>query len=189
MKYIYFPLSDDANRFQFNSFDQSEEDNLLAALSDHLNALNGSSDHRQQQHQSNETIYANSNAIQMKSIGFKRNELNASIPIGRKPALPPKPSTQVETIKKCISAPIKNGFGFQKPKPKLPMKSTKQKDPAEMSLKERLALFEQNKNILIVPKVNDGIVTLPRKISTNSSITDDTKCMSSILFIDLAYRN
>lgn len=64
---------------------------------------------------------------------------NNSVPIGRKPALPPKPPNplRLSLLKpKGYSCITENSNG----------KSSKIKlDPAELSLKERLALFEKNK--------------------------------------------
>lgn len=71
---------------------------------------------------------------------------NNSVPVGRKPALPPKPPNplRLSLLKpkgySCITAKC-NG------------KSTKMKlDPAELSLKERLALFEKSRNAELVPE-------------------------------------
>lgn len=71
---------------------------------------------------------------------------NNSVPIGRKPALPPKPPNplRLSLLKpkgySCVAA-NRNG------------KLAKIKiDPAELSLKERLALFEKNKDAVLVPE-------------------------------------
>lgn len=89
-----------------------------------------------------EMIYANSivingnNDLQYDSHSTK----NSSVPFGRKPALPPKP-------RKCSEANIIKPGGLVNnacaaifDRKLTPI----QKDPAEMSLKERLALFEKN---------------------------------------------
>lgn len=71
---------------------------------------------------------------------------NNSVPVGRKPALPPKPPNplRLSLLKpkgySCITANHNGKLG----KIKI--------DPAELSLKERLALFEKNKNAVIVPE-------------------------------------
>lgn len=97
-----------------------------------------------------ETIYANSNVIQQNEIIVSIN----SVPVGRRPALPPKPpnSLRLSLLKpkgySCIAA---NSNG----------KLAKIKiDPAELSLKERLALFEKNKEaVLVGPKALDNNTT------------------------------
>lgn len=90
-----------------------------------------------------ETIYANSNVIHDEHIDYNPH----TVPVGRKPALPPKPPNplRLSLLKpkgySCIAANSKG-------------KSSKIKlDPAELSLKERLALFEKNKNASLVPEI------------------------------------
>lgn len=93
-----------------------------------------------------ETIYANSNVIHQNEINNEKIVSNNSVPVGRKPALPPKPPNplRLSLLKpkgySCIAA-NRNG---ELAKIKL--------DPAELSLKERLALFEKNKDAVLVPE-------------------------------------
>lgn len=93
-----------------------------------------------------ETIYANSNVLhQNKTIAC-----NNSVPVGRKPALPPKPPNplRLSLVKpkgySCVAANSNGKLG------KIKM------DPAELSLKERLALFEKNKDAVLVPEALDN---------------------------------
>lgn len=92
-----------------------------------------------------EIIYVNCNELQPNEIYSTGS--NNSVPVGRKPALPPKPPNPlrlslVKTMRNS-SITIANN-----------KKSTTQnkKDPAELSLRERLALFEKNKSSVLVPK-------------------------------------
>lgn len=74
------------------------------------------------------------------------NSNNIAVPSGRKPALPPKPPNPLR-------------LSLVKPKGYACMAITNKKsppgkkDPAEMSLKERLALFEKNKSAIGSPKM------------------------------------
>lgn len=102
------------------------------------------------QNESNEpskcdTIYANvfhQNEIKNEHI----NVSNHSVPVGRKPALPPKPpnALRLSLLKpKGYSCITENRNG----------KTSKIRiDPAELSMKERLALFEKHKDSVLVPE-------------------------------------
>lgn len=91
-------------------------------------------------HMETEMIYANGNVIkrsEMESISSKVK--NISVPLGRKPALPPKPPNRLQLTNMKPKGFVHNAcvaiFDRKSPQSK--------KDPAEMSLKERLALFEE----------------------------------------------
>lgn len=83
-------------------------------------------------HMETEMIYANSNVIGCSEVdSVYRKVKNISVPSGRKPALPPKPPKRLGFVHNaCVAI-------FDRKSPQ------NRKDPAEMSLKERLALFEE----------------------------------------------
>lgn len=96
-----------------------------------------------------ETIYANSNVIKhIESENVTSVLKNASVPIGRKPALPPKPQKLELNVSSIQLVKCAASCG---------QKSSDKKDPAEMSLKERLALFEKNKGIALIPMAPLGM--------------------------------
>lgn len=105
-----------------------------------------------------ETIYANSNVIKQNET-YENGTHDTSVPSGRKPALPPKPPNPLR-----LSLVKPKGYAcmaiINKKSP--PGK----KDPAEMSLKERLALFEKNKGAIVVPKSSLGL-SVPAKQTLN----------------------
>lgn len=121
-----------------------------------------------------ETIYANSNVAQRNDgDGLLENALNNNaVPSGRKPALPPKPSSQVQT-----TSSIKNkGFlQFGRAAVLVEKNSTPNKrDPAEMSLKERLALFEKNKGTALIPKAALGMSVSKKQILIDKKCNGDS---------------
>lgn len=124
-----------------------------------------------------EIIYANSNVIKSNGNGgLTENTLNSSaIPLGRKPALPPKPSNRLGTTSLSILRPkelvqsARAAFFERSPLLKSP---PGKRDPAEMSLKERLALFEKNKGAALVP-----MAALGMSVSTKQ-IRNDAKCVT-----------
>lgn len=75
--------------------------------------------------------------------------------IGKKPALPPKPSTTI--VKQNSFNSIKSNNIMKSPQ-----------DPTEKSVKERMAFF-QNKSIIVAPQTNavGMTTTLQRKIEIN----------------------
>lgn len=113
----------------------------------------------------NTQIYANTNVLTMSDYANS----NCTIPRGRKPALPPKPSSQANTMKRSQSpVPIVTLAQSQHPNGEYSMN----KDPAEMSLKERLALFEQSTQTMMrftaSPKIQapSPPITLPKNPSS-----------------------
>lgn len=87
-----------------------------------------------------EMIYANGNVIRRNEVeSISTKVKNISVPLGRKPALPPKPPKRLELTNMKPKGFVHNAcvaiFDRKSPQNK--------KDPAEMSLKERLALFEE----------------------------------------------
>lgn len=110
-----------------------------------------------------ETIYANSNVIKREpqTICVVKN---CAVPVGRKPALPPKPQKifelNITKSKRFVNNACAAIFDRKSPPSK--------KDPAEMSLKERLALFEKNKGIVCVPKATPGITVSTKKNGTRN---------------------
>lgn len=98
---------------------------------------------------------------------------NNAIPIGRKPALPPKPSNRFGSTSLSILRPkgfvqsARAAFFDRSPLLKSP---PGKRDPAEMTLKERLALFEKNKGSALVPKAALGMSVSAKQIM------NDTKC-------------
>lgn len=105
-----------------------------------------------------ETVYANSNVMNCSKVNSNTSK-SISIPLGRKPALPPKPPKHLELTsikpKGLVHDACASIFDRKSPPNK--------KDPAEMSLKERLALFEKkNRAITLIPKTALGISTIPK---------------------------
>lgn len=93
-----------------------------------------------------EMIYANNSVIKCSRM---ENALrNDSVPSGRKPALPPKPPNKAALFlgkpKGFVQSARAAIFDRKSPQGKV--------DPAEMTLKERLALFEKNKGAALMPK-------------------------------------
>lgn len=95
-----------------------------------------------------EMIYANNSVIKCNK---SKNSLKSdTIPVGRKPALPPKPPNRAVLI---LGKP--KGFVQSARAAIFDRKTLHGRiDPAEMSLKERLALFEKNKGNALVPKAS-----------------------------------
>lgn len=119
-----------------------------------------------------EIIYANSNVIKRnEGDGLVENTLNNNaVPSGRKPALPPKPSSRIGTTSLSILKPkglvqsAKAAFFDKSPLLKSP---PGKRDPAEMSLKERLALFEKNKGSALIPKAPLAMSVSTKKIHSD----------------------
>lgn len=86
-----------------------------------------------------ETIYANSNVIK-RNGNVESAYNNNAIPVGRKPALPPKPSSHAQTNTSKTKQLVQTACAAIVPLLKSPLGK---RDPAEMSLKERLAMFEK----------------------------------------------
>lgn len=99
-------------------------------------------------------VYANSNVMKFSKV-ISNTSKSISIPLGRKPALPPKPPKRLELKnikpKGVVHDACASVFDRKSP-PSI-------KDPAEMSLKERLALFEKK---TLIPKTAQGISTNPK---------------------------
>lgn len=61
----------------------------------------------------------------------------------------------------------------------LPCSAQSQKDPAEMSLKDRLALFERNKGVALIPKASLGMSASSKPIPVaNATVTLSSKYTS-----------
>lgn len=116
-----------------------------------------------------ETIYANSNVIKRnEGDGLLESSLNNNaIPPGRKPALPPKPSSQVQTNTSKAKNFVQSARAAIFVRNPLLRSPPGKKDPAEMSLKERLALFERNKGSALMPKA-----PLAMSVSTKQIMAD-----------------
>lgn len=127
----------------------------------------------------NTQIYVNTNMLGTNDYA----NANCTIPVGRRPALPPKPSSQVHTLKirnrsTTATATATGRQTMPRPNNEYPM----QKDPAEMSLKERLAMFEQSTRtmkadgIVIAPKMQtpSAPMTLPKKQSAHAVRTTES---------------
>lgn len=122
-----------------------------------------------------EIIYANSN-VSNRTEGENTLNNNA-VPSGRKPALPPKPSSRIGTASLSILKPKKGlvqsaraVFFDKNPLLKSP---PGKRDPAEMSLKERLALFEKNKGSALIPKAPLAMSVSRKQIPCDSSSGND----------------
>lgn len=108
--------------------------------------------------------------IQQNEINNENSVSNKPVSIGRKkPALPPKPPNPLRLSLprgySCITANRSN-------------KSKLKIDPVELSLKERLALFEKNKHTILVPNTlgnkKQWKMSIPSKpASTNRKIKDN----------------
>lgn len=119
-----------------------------------------------------ENIYANTQIYANTTMLGTTDYANAdcTIPVGRKPALPPKPSSQANTMKRnrsSITATLTPAERLTISHPN--NGNAALKDPAEMSLKERLALFEQStrtiRPIATATKIHtpSAPTTLPKK--------------------------
>lgn len=110
----------------------------------------------------NTQIYANANTL---AAANDYANANCTIPIGKKPALPPKPSSQANTLKRnrpststtIPATPAMITSIAVAPAMDSINQNSMGKDPAEMSLRERLALFEQS-----TQRISDPIVAEPR---------------------------
>lgn len=110
----------------------------------------------------NTQIYANANTL---AAANDYANANCTIPIGKKPALPPKPSSQANTLKRnrpststtIPATPVMVTSIAVAPAMDSINQNSMGKDPAEMSLRERLALFEQS-----TQRISDPIVAEPR---------------------------
>lgn len=98
------------------------------------------------------------------SDGVSSNQ-NCSVPSGRKPALPPKPKPPKLELSKS------KGFVQTARAAIFDRKSPSNKDPAELSLKERLALFEKNKGIILLPKTS-----LPKTVLVKPTTIIERNC-------------
>lgn len=122
----------------------------------------------------NTRIYANTNMLCTSDYA----NVDCTIPVGRKPALPPKPSSQANTMKRnrattTVTAAERRTISHPN------NEHAAQIDPAEMSLKERLALFEQStrniKPIATATRIHTppAPTTLPKKQPPHSVRTTD----------------
>lgn len=128
----------------------------------------------------NTQIYANTNMLAMNDYA----NANCTTPMGRKPALPPKPSSQANTMKRNRSTTVATVPTVPVPPPPPAThpngECSARKDPAEMSLKERLALFEQStqtiKLIATAPKIqaSSAPMSLPKKPTPNTVKTTES---------------
>lgn len=108
------------------------------------------------EHTKSETIYANVKCSDVENISNKMKGI--SVPLGRKPALPPKPPKQLDVTNLKQKRFMHNACAaiFDRKSP------PNKKDPAEMSLFEKKQLFEKkNKAITLISKT-------PLVISTSS---------------------
>lgn len=124
-----------------------------------------------------EIIYANSNVIKLnEGDGLVENTLNNNaVPSGRKPALPPKPFSKIGTTSLSILKPkglVQSAKAVFFDKSPLLNSPPGKRDPAEMSLKERLALFEKNKGSALIPKA-----PLAMSVSTKQIHCDSNSCI------------
>lgn len=106
-----------------------------------------------------ETIYANGNFIKY------TKPKNDPVPHGRKPALPPKPPNCAALISKpkgFVQSARAALFEKKSPQGKI--------DPAELTLKERLALFEKNDGAALIAKA-----PLAMSITNNQNSCDIQK--------------
>lgn len=120
-----------------------------------------------------ETIYANSTALERNvGDGLMEYTLNRNaVPCGRKPALPPKPSSQVQSS----TMKTKGFLQFGRPASFEKNSTPNKRDPAEMSLKERRALFEKNKGNALLPKTPIGMskLSIARQMIHETKINGD----------------
>lgn len=133
-----------------------------------------------------ETIYANSNVIKRNGC-VESSFNNNAIPAGRKPALPPKPSSRVQTngtskTKQLVQTACAAIAPLLKSPPG-------KRDPAELSLKERLALFEKNKGSAIMPKAALGMSVPVKHNQSNGDLTRAPLLSNSIRSISSVQRS
>lgn len=122
-----------------------------------------------------EIIYANSNIIKRnEGDGLVENALNNNaIPVGRKPALPPKPSSRFGSQSLSILRPkefVQSARAALFDRSPLLKSPPGKRDPAEMTLKERLALFEKNKGSALIPKAPLGMSVSAKQIMNDTKI-------------------
>lgn len=103
-------------------------------------------------------IYANNKVIILNESHVAHS--NKSVPSGRKPALPPKPLSLLEPNQKQFMQLIKK----DQVTPREESVLDERRDPAEMSLKERLALFEAHKSDAVIQKATRGIILSSKQI-------------------------
>lgn len=125
-----------------------------------------------------EIIYANSNIIKRnEGDGLVENTLNNNaVPSGRKPALPPKPSSRIGTASLSILKPkglVQSARAVFFDKSPLLKSPPGKRDPAEMSLKERLALFEKNKGSALIPKAPLAMSVSTKQIHCGLNSSND----------------
>lgn len=99
-----------------------------------------------------ETIYANSNVIRQSEVIVSSKTAVPVVP-PKKPALPPKPPNSLR-------------LSLLKPKGKL--------DHTELSLKERLALFEKNDDAVLDPEAFDHKIEIKKSV-TNKPVLNNFK--------------
>ncbi|XP_055306773.1 uncharacterized protein LOC129571040 [Sitodiplosis mosellana] len=115
-------------------------------------------------HMKTEMVYANSNVIRRSEV--ESSVKTISVPLGRKPALPPKPPKRLELKNARQKGFVHNACAaiFDR------MSPPDRKDPAEMSLKERLALFEKkNKVNTFIPKMSQDISTSGKQLCARNT--------------------
>lgn len=148
-------------------------DNQTETNTDNTRSVQDNSDELENIY-ANTRIYANTKMLGTSDYA----NVDCTIPIGRKPALPPKPSSQANTMKRnrattTVMAAERRTISH------LNNEHAAQIDPAEMSLRERLALFEQStrniKPIATTTKIHTppGPTTLPKNQSPHSVRTTD----------------
>lgn len=137
-------------------FDNNDADDVVSVLTERnkeLNERNVCLNGNVSPNQGPETIYANSNVIKRNGT-VESTFNNNAIPAGRKPALPPKPSSRAQTNTSKTRQLVQTACAAIAPLLKSP---PGKRDPAEMSLKERLAMFEKNKGSALMPKAPLGM--------------------------------
>lgn len=87
----------------------------------------------------------------------------------------PPPSTKVDVSKGLVSGRAAIFETQQTRTAQTSAAKANQKDPAEMSLKERMALFEKNKGTAIIPKAALGIAPSLRQIMGDQKQSDGPK--------------
>lgn len=127
---------------RFKDFENNDTEEVVSVLTERNkeeNARNVCLNGNVSPNQRAETIYANSNVIK-RNGNVESAYNNNAIPVGRKPALPPKPSSHAQTNTSKTKQLVQTACAAIVPLLKSPLGK---RDPAEMSLKERLAMFEK----------------------------------------------
>lgn len=157
----------------FKDFENNDTDDNVSVLTERNkeeNERNVCHNGNVSPNQRPETIYANSNVIKRNGT-MDSSFNNNAIPVGRKPALPPKPSSRAQTNTSKTKQFVQTACAAIVPLLKSP---PAKRDPAEMSLKERLAMFEKNKGSALMPKAPLGM-SVPVKQKHKQTNNDQAK--------------